>query len=113
ENRIAGQIMANRARSLLRDSPYAHRALQTIVHNTVGAGIVPQIRCDDEGIVEDLSHLWHEWAGSTAIDIEGRQDFYSLQAQVLRTIVSDGESLVRVVNSKNSSQIPYQLQVLE
>lgn len=113
ENRIAGQIMANRARSLLRDSPYAHRALQTIVHNTVGAGIVPQIRCDDESITKDLSDLWHEWAGSTAIDIEGRQDFYSLQAQVLRTIVSDGESLVRVVNSKNSSRIPYQLQVLE
>ena len=113
ENRVAGQIMANRARSLLRDSPYAHGALQTIVHNTVGAGIVPQIRCDDEGTAKDLSEFWHEWAGSTAIDIEGRQDFYSLQAQVLRTIVSDGESLVRVVNSKNSSRIPYQLQVLE
>jgi len=113
ENRIAGQIMANRARSLLRDSPYAHRALQTIVHNTVGAGIVPQIRSENEKTLKTLSQLWQELAETPAIDIEGRQNFYSIQAQALRTIGSDGESLVRKVKSKNSSRIPYQLQVLE
>lgn len=113
ENQIAAPILSNRARSLLRDSPYAHRGLQCIVNNTVGSGILPQIRCRDEGARQELVSLWDEWAGSTAIDVEGRQNFYSLQAQVLRTVASDGDCLSRIVKSKNSSPIPYQLQVLE
>lgn len=113
ENRIAHQILSNRARSLLRDSPYANRGLAAIVNNTVGSGILPQIRTKNEVAGTDLLDLWKEWAETTAIDIEGRKDFYSIQAQVLRTVVSDGECLIRIVKSQNKSRIPYQLQVLE
>lgn len=113
ENRIAGQILSNRARSLIQNSPYAHRALHCIVNNTVGSGIIPQIRCEDEDKRLEILKYWKEWAETSAIDIEGRQNFYSLQAQALRTIVSDGECLVRIIPAKNNSKIPSQLQLLE
>ena len=110
ENRTAGPILSNRARSLLRDSPYANRALTAIVHNTVGAGILPQIRTPNESAKSDLMDLWKEWAETPAIDIEGRKDFYAIQAQVLRTIVSDGECLIRIVKS---SVIPSQFVIVK
>ena len=113
EERFSGRVLSQRARSLIKDSPYAHRALHCIVNNTVGAGIIPQFRTEDESVLNQIKKEWAIWAETSAIDLEGRKNFYAIQAQVLRSVVTDGECFIRIVKAKNGSKIPYQLQVLE
>src|SRR4030095_14687020 len=102
------------ARDLVRNNAYAASALDTIVDDTVGWGIVAAPVKGSRGR-DQVSRMWTAGAESTDCDAEGRQDFYGLQKQVLRTVVEAGECLVRRRwrRPEDGLTLPMQLQVLE
>jgi lambda family phage portal protein len=99
------------ARDVVRNNPWAESALTTIVDHVVGWGIeakpIPKTNA--------FFAVWKEWAGTTACDADGRNDFAGLQALVWRTVVESGECLVRRRWRRLSDgfALPLQLQVLE
>lgn len=107
--------LRDRSRDLTRNNPIGARALQVVVSNTIGTGIVAQHKAQsrDQAVAWDV--LWNAWANSTQCDHDGRLDLYGLQALAMRTIVESGEVLIRKVPQKASEEVavPLKLQILE
>jgi lambda family phage portal protein len=101
--------LRNRSRDLRRNNPYAARGIQTITSNVVGTGIVTQFR---EGKADILEKDWAQWAETTAIDFDGRNNIYGLQALVMDAVVESGEVLLRR-RVLAALRYPFQYQVLE
>ena len=95
-----------RSRDLVRNNPYAARAIKALTANVVGCGIVP--RADDR-----TDEAWARWADQA--DAAGRTDFYGLEALICRTLVESGEVLVRrrMRRPSDGMDVPMQLEVLE
>jgi lambda family phage portal protein len=93
------------ARDLVRNNPYAASALDTIVNHAIGDGIV----------ATQAPAWWTAWAGSTAIDADGRHDLAGLQKLTLRTVAESGEAIVRRRwrRLQDGLPIPLQIQVVE
>lgn len=99
------------ARDLVRNNGHAESAITTICDHVVGWGIVGKPNPKNTRAAE----LWQAWAGTTACDADGRQDFAGLQHLVMRTVVEAGEALVRrrLRLPEDGLPIPLQIQVLE
>jgi lambda family phage portal protein len=97
--------LRNVARDLVRNNPYAARAVAVIVDEVVGWGLMASAAGED----------WRAWAETTACDVDGRNDFAGLQKLVLRTTYESGEVLVRrrIRRPDDGLPLPFQLQVLE
>ncbi len=97
--------LRNTSRHLVRNNGHATSALQTIIDDTVGWGIMASAKHEP----------WKLWTTSTAIDADGRCDLPGLEQLVMRTVVEAGECLVRRRFRRLSDglPIPLQLQVLE
>jgi lambda family phage portal protein len=80
---------------LVRNSPYANKALNVIVSNTVGAGIIPRIKGRTKTQQTKLTEMWKQWAESTQCDFQGQSNFYGLQAMALRSTAESGEVIAR------------------
>lgn len=109
ETQNAIPILRDRARDLVRNDPYAARAVQLIAHNTVGKGIMANITGP-----ESVQNSWKSWAESTQIDWDGCQNFYGIQNLIMKSVPESGEVLVRRrrINPQNGG-LPIKLQVLE
>lgn len=81
-----------KARALVQNNPYAIKALNVIVNETVGTGIKLQLSGPSRS-TKELSKLWSEWAESTSCDFEGKSDFYALQSLMMKSVVESGEGL--------------------
>jgi lambda family phage portal protein len=105
----AGNRLRDRSRDLVRNNPWAARAVQVIASNTVGTGILPQAKN------KRLQALWEMWGDTLACDADGRHNFYGIQALVMRSVVESGECLVRRRGRRieDGLPLPFQLQVLE
>jgi len=99
------------ARDLVRNNPYAASALNTIVNQTVGWGLVAKPATPNPR----AKAAWDAWANTTACDADGRSDFAGLQKIVTRAMAQDGEVLVRrrIRRPEDGLPIPLQIQVLE
>ena len=105
--------LRNRSRDLSRNNPYAARAVQVLVNNTVGGGVLGQISSRSQQRATRWNRLWNEWASDPkACDWDGRMNFWGLQALVFRTVVESGECLIRKRIDPNSA-FPLKLQILE
>lgn len=93
EIRAASGTLREKSRDLVRNNPYAARALNVIVSNVVGAGIKCTIKGRNKTQSKQLQKLWDELAYSSKCDAEGRNDFCGLQALAMRTIVESGDVL--------------------
>lgn len=104
------QLIRDRSRDLVRNNPWASRAVSVITNNTVGWGIHAKITGP-----KILNALWKEWAETTACDADGRHDLYGLQQLTLRTVVESGAALVRRRwrRLEDGLPLPVQIQVLE
>lgn len=104
-------VLREVARDLVRNNPYAESALTTIGDHVVGWGIVAKPKRKNPRAAE----LWDAWAGTTACDADGRNDFAGLQKLVMRTVVESGEVLVRrrFRLPTDGLPIPLQIQVLD
>jgi lambda family phage portal protein len=117
EIRAGLPLLRDRSRALVRDNPYATKAIGVIAHNLVGGGIRPQIRVGDGNRVLEsrFERVVRLWMNTTACDADGRLNFYGLQNLAARTIAESGEVLIRRRRrfSSDPLEIPLQLQVLE
>jgi len=107
------RMLRHRARSLVQNNPYAAKALNCLVANIVGEGILPTSRAADDKTRANIDALWAEW--SSVCDAYGGTDFNGLEAQAYRAMEQDGEVLVRLRARQASDglPVPLQLQILE
>ncbi|HXH13523.1 MAG TPA: phage portal protein [Alphaproteobacteria bacterium] len=118
------QTLRDRSRDLIRNTPLATGAVNTVVQNVVGGGLQLQARPEWEALEmsEDQADEWKAgverefrlWAESTECDITRTQNFYGLQDLVFRAVLEAGDCavLTPMVPARTS---PYslRLQVIE
>jgi lambda family phage portal protein len=105
---IPAPMVRERARDAYRNNPWARRAVDALAVGAVGAGIKPQARADGD-LKRRLQQEWLLW--TDAADFAGRFDFYGLQQAALRTMLVDGEAIIRLL-VEPGQRIPLQLQLL-
>jgi len=107
------RMLRNRARSLVQNNPYARKALDGLVANVVGEGIVPESRARTATLRKRIDALWEQW--SRQCDADGKLDFDGLTALAYRAMEQDGEVLIRLRprRPEDGLAVPLQLQVLE
>jgi lambda family phage portal protein len=105
--------LRDRSRDLVRNNPYATKAVGALVSNMVGTGLLPRARAAEAEVSAVADRLWS--AFSAAVDADGLTDFAGLQALIVRSLVESGEVLVRLRErrAEDGLPVPLQLQVLE
>jgi lambda family phage portal protein len=96
------------ARDLVRNNPYANKAVRVIASASVGTGIGVQF--EDER----LQPLWRDWI--CACDAEGQHVFGVQQRLIARAVPESGEVLARMIRRrapKRKDSVPLQIQILE
>ncbi|MEM7308895.1 MAG: phage portal protein [Planctomycetota bacterium] len=114
-------LLRDRSRDLVRNNPWAKKAIGVHEARTVGTGIVPTPAVPDgaaSGLRRDGAELaarWKGWAETTECDAAGRTNLYGLQALAQRSVGEAGEALVRRRWRRTSDglTVPLQLQLLE
>ena len=100
-------ILRNRSRELVRNNPYASKAIRVLSSNRIGTGIM--------AVMNDkiVSALWKKWV--KVCDADGQYDLYGLQKLTSNTESESGECLIRFRYRKMSDglPVPLQLQLLE
>lgn len=99
--------LRSRARDLVRNNPYARRAIAGLAANSVGTGI------EARWSQKQPNALWKKWCDES--DYFGELDFYGIQSLVDRTVFESGAAIVRRVIPRGNEWIaaPLKLQVLE
>ncbi|HMU67366.1 MAG TPA: phage portal protein, partial [Cellvibrionaceae bacterium] len=107
--KAAGAITRDRARDLVRNDPVARSMVRVIDDNVIGMGIVPRFES------APLADLWKQWAESTQCDSAGLLNFYGLQSQICKAVVTSGGCLVRARarRPEDGLAVPFRLEVLE
>lgn len=101
--------LRNRHRALVRDNPWAGRAVQAIVSNVVGYGFTQKVFGPKR-----IGQLWRDWWTSTDCDADGRHNGAGLEALILRTVAESGECLIRrYPRPATFGPVPLQIRVLE
>ncbi len=114
---FAGGKLRDRARDLVRNNPYAKKALRIFSDNFIGTGIIPEARSSSEKLNKQIMRTWNDWVACS--DAEGDLNFYGLQALIVRSVFESGECFVRYcdiaqkTDCDSSKTVPMQLQVLE
>jgi lambda family phage portal protein len=103
----------NRSRELIRNNPYAARAIEELAGNVVGTGIVPKAKTGNVALDKIIDAEWPFFAD--ACDTPQRLDFYGMQTLTVRTMAESGEAIVRFRPRLADSRlrVPLQLQMLE
>ena len=105
------ELMRSRARQMVRDNPYAARAVAVLVAHQIGVGITARIAGDG---VQDA---WDAWAAKC--DHDGLHDLSGIMALAARTMAEGGEAIIRLrmVSPANARKrglaVPLTLQVME
>lgn len=105
--------LRERSRDLIRNNPYAARAVAEVVGSAIGTGIIARARTPDAELNRLIDRVWADWTDEC--DADGQLDFYGIQALVARTVFESGECLVRFRQRPASDglKVPLQLQVIE
>ena len=75
--------LRNRSRDLIRNNPYASKAIEELAGNTVGTGIVPQAKTGDAALDRIIDAEWPYFVENC--DTPQRLDFYGMQSLIMRT----------------------------
>lgn len=110
----AAQVLAHTARDMVRNNPYAERAVSAIATDLVGAGITFQVLRNGQPDA-DLTKLAKAHFETTACDADGRNNLYGLQLLAARTVVESGAALARYRPrfARDGLPVPFQIQLLE
>jgi len=108
-------LLRERSRDLVRNNPYAARAVSVIANHVVGTGIIPQIKGTSKTQTENLQAIVKDHLLTTAIDADGRNSFLGIQKISQRTITEGGSVLLRRRRRRPADglPLPFQIQVLE
>lgn len=110
----AAHVLATTARDMVRNNPYAERAVSAIAADMVGTGITFEVQRNGKPD-KTLTALAKAHFETTACDADGRQNLYGLQLQAARTIVESGAVLARYRArfARDNLPLPFQIQLLE
>lgn len=110
---IAGPKLRDRSRDLVRNNPYAAKAVSVLATNIVGEGIVPRADTGNDAEDKRINAAFEEWAEQC--DADGQLDFYGLQTLAVREMVEGGEVLTRRRwrRATDGYAVPIQLQLIE
>jgi lambda family phage portal protein len=110
---VAGALLRDRMRDLVRNNPHAAKAISVLVNNIIGAGIMPRAASGNEKLDRQADHLWETW--SAQCDADRQLDFYGLQTLACREMIEAGEVLLRHRPRRTSDRlpVPLQLQLIE
>lgn len=101
-------LVRERARAAALNDGWVASGVEAWASNAVGAGIVPRSEHPDAVVREALASLWLDWTDEA--DAENLGDFYAVQAQLVRSLVIDGEAFVRFVYPDDARTVPFRLQ---
>lgn len=109
------QVLADVARDMIRNSPFAARARAVISGNVIGDGIIPKPTGGTKAARRALLQVIKDHLDTTAVDFHGRANLYGLQRQIMETVVDSGEVLVRRVwrTRADGLPLPFQIEVME
>lgn len=107
------RTLRDRSRDLVRNNPYAAKAVASLVSNIIGEGIVPRPVTGSVSKDKKIRQAFERW--TFRCDLEGQLDFYGLQTLICREMVEGGEVLIRKRQRKrlDDKDVPLELQVLE
>lgn len=110
DHQADAKMLRAKARALVQNVPYIASALDTLVTDTVGTGIMVRAIGAEATKIDEL---FSEWA--KVADADDRLDFYGLIKVAYTAMEQDGEVLVRLRPRRPSDglPVPLQLQVLE
>lgn len=110
----AGARLRERSRDLVRNDPYALKAVDVLISNIIGEGIMPRPKTGDAEKDKKIREAFDQWARNEC-DADGQLDFYGIQALMVGEMIEGGDAVVRrrLRPSKDGLQVPLQLQVLE
>jgi lambda family phage portal protein len=98
-----------RSRDLVRNNPYARRAISTLVGNAIGVGVTLGTKN------AAAAKTWKVWC--TEADFNGDLDLYGLQAMAARAAFESGDCLIVRVRTTMAaagrSGVPLRIKVLE
>lgn len=106
--------LRDRSRDLVRNNPYAKRAIEILTTNTIGTGVTAAIAGKTTKKAEQLLQAYNQWAASTDCDANRQLNMGGLQRLFTRTMFESGECIIRQIRRNNGpGKIPIALQVLE
>lgn len=110
----SASVLAMTARDMVRNNPYAERAVSAIATDLVGTGITFQVLRDGRPDA-DMTALAKRHLESTDCDADGRHNIYGLQLLAARAIVESGAVLARYRPrfARDRLTVPFQIQMLE
>lgn len=113
----------NRSRDIVENNDYCRGAVQSILNNVLGdTGITYQAKVPQQrgGGINDrlntqIESFWRDWAEDCkAVDTAGKLSLAELEHLILRTIIVDGEILIRFVHQPmGSSPIPLAIELVD
>ena len=118
------ETLRARSRDMVRNTPLATGAVNTVVMNVVGTGLTLQAKPDWQavGMTEEETDAWTAqverefrlWAEGTECDVTRTQNFYGLQALVFRSALESGDTFVLLpMLASRVSPYALRLQVVE
>ena len=105
-------IIRQRVRYLSQNYAYCSRALNALTGYIVNTGIVPHATVKGGKAKKD--EILREWADHPYCDPAGRKNLYAIQQLAVRSLIRDGEIILkRVFSDDKSLPLPLQIEVLE
>lgn len=113
EIQLAGPVLRQRARDLVRNNAHAASIIQVLTDNVVGEGIQGTCTHADLKRRELANTLWLRWI--TECDTAHDLTLASLQSMAVRSMLESGEVLIRrrPRRVQDALSVPLQLQLLE
>lgn len=110
---LAGKLLRERSRDLVRNNAYAAAAIRAITSNIVGEGIRPHSQTGNPALDKTVDRLWRRWepVAGGLIPI----GFYGLQTLAVRSWLESGEVFIRRRRRRveDGLPIPLQVQIIE
>lgn len=105
------EMLRNRSRDLRRNNPFAARAIQGIMTNTVGPGIQTQFREPAGNAATNAAEQdWRSWALTKNFDFDRRYDITGFQRMIMQAVPESGELIIRKrIDRKRAFPMTYQI----
>lgn len=109
---LAGGMLRDRMRDLVRNNGLAGQAVQVLVNNFVGSGIRPRAKGSSKRANKKVDKLWAIW--SAQCDRHGHTNFEGLLALAVREMVEGGEVFaVRRRLPAKPGRVPLEIELYE
>ncbi len=110
---VAGPVLRARMRDLVRNNAIAAQAVQVLVNNIVGSGIIPRANTGDAELDKTVDQLWQRWAATC--DAHGHTTFQGLLSLAVREMIEGGDvfALKRPQRKGTAGDVPLRIELRE